>query len=100
VIDNALKASPAAGPPVEIRVQRDASTVHVSIRDYGLGIAPKDQTRVFEPFYRVDKSRGRDTGGYGLGLSLAKKIMAAHGGDIFLTSEPGQGSTFTLQLPC
>jgi signal transduction histidine kinase len=100
VIDNALKASPAAGPPVEIRVQRDASAVRVAIRDYGPGIAPEEQTRVFEPFYRVDKSRGRDTGGYGLGLSLAKKIMAAHGGDIFLTSEPGQGSTFTLQLPC
>jgi signal transduction histidine kinase len=99
VIDNALKASPAAGPPVEIRVQRDASVIRVSIRDYGPGIPLEDQTRVFEPFYRVDKSRGRDTGGYGLGLSLTKKIIAAHGGAILLASEPGQGSTFTLQLP-
>ena len=100
VIDNALKSSPAAGPPVEIRVQRDASGIRVSIRDYGPGISLEDQTRVFEPFYRVDKSRGRDTGGYGLGLSLTKKIMTAHGGTILLASEPGQGSTFTLQLPC
>lgn len=99
VIDNALKASPAAGPPVEIRVQRDTSAVHVSIRDYGPGIASEDQTRVFEPFYRVDRSRGRDTGGYGLGLSLTKKILLAHGGDILLSSDPGQGSKFTLQLP-
>ena len=100
VIDNALKYSPATGPPVEIRVQRDTATVRVSIRDHGPGIPAEDQARVFEPFYRVDKSRGRDTGGYGLGLSLTKKIMTAHGGDILLTSEPGQGSTFTLQLPC
>jgi len=99
VIDNALKASPAAGLPVEIRVQRDASEVRIAVRDYGPGISSEDQTRVFEPFYRVDKARGRDTGGYGLGLSLTKKIMAAHGGDILLTSEPGQGSTFTLQFP-
>lgn len=100
VIDNALKSSPAAGPPVEVSVQRDASVVRVSIRDYGPGISAEDQTRVFEPFYRVDKSRVRDTGGYGLGLSLTKKIMLAHGGDIRLTSELGRGSTFTLQLPC
>jgi signal transduction histidine kinase len=100
VIDNALKASPATSLPVEIRVQRDTSVVRVSIRDYGPGIAAEDLTRVFEPFYRVDKSRGRDTGGYGLGLSLTKKIMLAHGGDILLVSEPGQGSTFMLQLPC
>ena len=99
VIDNALKASPATGPPVEICVQSDASVVRISIRDYGLGISSEDYIRVFEPFYRVDKSRGRDTGGYGLGLSLTKKIMVAHGGDILLASEPGQGSTFTLQLP-
>ena len=100
VIDNALKSSPTAGPPVEIRVQRDVSAVRVAIRDYGPGISAEDQTCVFEPFYRVDKSRGRDTGGYGLGLSLTKKIMIAHDGDILLTSEPGRGSTFTLQLPC
>jgi signal transduction histidine kinase len=100
VIDNALKYSPATGPPVEIRVQRDATAVRISIRDHGPGISAEDQARVFEPFYRVDKSRGRDTGGYGLGLSLTKKIMTAHGGDILLTSEPGKGSTFTLQLPC
>jgi signal transduction histidine kinase len=99
LIENALKYSPATGPPVEIRVQRDATSVSVSIRDYGPGISPEEQRRVFEPFYRVDKSRGRDTGGYGLGLSLVKTIMVAHGGDILVVSEPGQGSTFTLRFP-
>ena len=99
VIDNALKSLPATGLPVEVRVQRDASAVRIAIRDYGPGISSEDQARVFEPFYRVDKARGRDTGGYGLGLSLTKKIMTAHGGDILLTSELGHGSTFTLRLP-
>jgi signal transduction histidine kinase len=100
VIDNALKHSSIAGPPVEIRVQQAAHGACISVRDHGPGISPEAQARVFEPFYRVDKSRGRDTGGYGLGLSLAKKIMTAHGGDIVLVSEPGHGSLFTLQLPC
>lgn len=99
VIDNALKHSSATDPPVEIRVRHDASLAYVSVRDHGPGIPSEDQARVFEPFYRVDKSRARDTGGYGLGLSLVKNIMTAHDGDVVLTSEPGQGSTFTLQFP-
>lgn len=99
VIDNALKHSSTTGPPVEIDVQQDSSMASISVRDHGPGIPPEERLRVFEPFYRVDKSRRRDTGGYGLGLSLTKKIMTAHGGDILLTSELGQGSTFTLQFP-
>ncbi|NOT53062.1 MAG: HAMP domain-containing histidine kinase [Deltaproteobacteria bacterium] len=99
ILENALTYSPATGPPVEVRVQRtDASTL-VSVRDHGPGISPEEQGRVFEPFYRVDKSRERGTGGYGLGLSLAKKIMTAHRGDLLLVSALGQGSTFTLQFP-
>lgn len=99
VIENALKYSPATGPPVEVRIQRDERAAIVSVRDYGPGIPLEEQAKVFEPFYRVDKSRERTTGGYGLGLSLAKKIMTAHRGDILLTSTPGNGSTFTLQFP-
>jgi signal transduction histidine kinase len=99
VIENALKYAPPNGPPVEVQVQRAETSALVSVHDYGPGIPVAEQARVFEPFYRVDKSRGRATGGYGLGLSLAKKIMAAHGGDILLSSTPGEGSMFTLQFP-
>jgi signal transduction histidine kinase len=99
VIENALKYSPATGPPVEVRIQRDERAALVSLRDYGPGIPPEEQAKVFEPFYRVDKSRERTTGGYGLGLSLTKKIMTAHRGELLLTSTPGEGSTFTLQFP-
>jgi signal transduction histidine kinase len=99
VIENALKYSPAADPPVEVRIQRDEGSAFVSVHDHGPGIPPEEQARVFEPFYRLDKSRERTTGGYGLGLSLAKKIMTAHRGDILLASAPGEGSTFTLQFP-
>jgi len=99
VIENALKYSPTTGPPVEVRIQRDESAALVSVRDYGPGIPTEEQAKVFEPFYRVDKSRERTTGGYGLGLSLAKKIMMAHCGDLLLVSTPSEGSTFTLQFP-
>jgi signal transduction histidine kinase len=99
VLENALKYSPATGPPVEVRVQRDEASALVSVRDYGSGIPSEEQARVFEPFYRVDKSRERTTGGYGLGLSLAKRIMTAHRGDLLLASAPGEGSTFTLRFP-
>ncbi len=99
VIENALKYSPPTGLHVEVRVQRTETAALVSVHDYGPGIPAADQPRVFEPFYRVDKSRGRMTGGYGLGLSLVKKIMTAHGGEILLSSTAGEGSTFTLQFP-
>jgi signal transduction histidine kinase len=95
VLENALKYSPATGPPVEVRVQRTEVAALVSVRDYGPGIPLEEQARVFEPFYRVDKSRERTTGGYGLGLSLAKKIMTAHRGDLLLVSAPGEGSSDT-----
>lgn len=99
VVDNALKHSARDGGPVEARVEVNASSIEISIRDHGPGIPAEEQARVFEPFYRVDKSRTRETGGYGLGLSLAKRIMVAHGGDIRLDSRPGRGSIFTLTMP-
>lgn len=99
VVDNALKHSARDRGPVEARVEATSSCIEISIRDHGPGIPAEEQARVFEPFYRVDKSRTRETGGYGLGLSLAKRIMVAHGGDIRVESHPGQGSTFTLTVP-
>jgi signal transduction histidine kinase len=71
----------------------------VLITDFGIGIPEEDLTHIFEPFYRVDKSRTKDTGGYGLGLSLCKTIMEAHGGKIKVYSRPQEGTTVALFFP-
>ena len=73
--------------------------IRVSVRDTGIGISPLAQARIFEPFYQVDQSSTREYGGTGLGLSLAKSYVEAHGGSIWVHSRPGEGSTFTLSLP-
>ncbi len=99
LLENALKFSRPEFGPIKVSIADAADSVSISVQDFGLGIPPEDQTRIFEPFYRVDTSRTRDTGGYGLGLSLVKKIMAAHGGDIRISSEVGGGSTFILEFP-
>lgn len=96
LLENALKYSSRDKHPVEICVESHPNSATISIQDHGPGIPLQEQGRIFEPFYRVDPSRTRDTGGYGLGLSLVKQIMMAHGGDIRLDSEVGHGSTFTL----
>jgi signal transduction histidine kinase len=79
--------------------QRDGQWVEVSVRDTGSGIAAEDLPYVFERFYRVDKSRSRTTGGAGLGLAIARSLVEAHGGRIWVESTEGEGSTFTFALP-
>lgn len=71
----------------------------VMIEDTGVGIAPADQTKIFDRFYRVEKDRSRQSGGSGLGLAIALAIAQAHGGDIQVQSQPGKGSMFTITLP-
>ncbi len=71
----------------------------VRIRDSGIGISPEKQSHIFEPFFQVDSSSTREYGGTGLGLTLAKKYIEAHGGNIWVDSELGQGSVFTVSLP-
>lgn len=73
--------------------------VEIAVVDQGVGIAPDDQPRLFERFYRVDPARSRETGGTGLGLSIVKHVAADHGGEVTVWSEPGRGSTFTMRLP-
>jgi signal transduction histidine kinase len=73
--------------------------VRISVRDTGIGISPVAQARIFEPFFQVDQTSTREYGGTGLGLSLAKTYVEAHGGSIWVHSQPGEGSTFTLSLP-
>ena len=71
----------------------------VEVADTGCGIDPEDRAHVFERFYRADKARSRETGGYGLGLSLAQHIVEAHGGVIRYARNPGGGAIFTVLLP-
>src|SRR6185369_8724930 len=71
----------------------------VRVRDTGPGIPPEHLPRVFEHFYRVDKARSRDLGGTGLGLAIVKHLARAHGGEAYVTSEPGSGCEFTIKLP-
>jgi two-component system sensor histidine kinase SenX3 len=82
-----------------VGVRRAGDLVEIAVVDQGIGIARTDQERVFERFYRVDPARSRDTGGTGLGLSIVKHVVADHGGDVVIWSQPGRGSTFTLRIP-
>lgn len=99
LISNAVHYSPK-GQPVSIsqKIVRD-SVVLIRVTDRGIGIAPENQKRVFERFFRVDKARSRQTGGTGLGLAIVKHVVANHNGNIKLWSRPGTGSTFTIELP-
>ena len=98
LVENSIRYS-NPGSNVGIGVQTSGRSVDISIADTGIGIAPADQARIFERFYRVDESRSRETGGTGLGLSIVKHIALAHHGEIRLFSKKGVGSTFTLSLP-
>jgi signal transduction histidine kinase len=97
LLDNAIKYTPAGGR-VDLTVHADEHDfVSLSVTDSGIGISDTDCTRIFERFYRCDPSRSE--AGIGLGLSFARAIARAHGGDITVTSEVGVGSTFTITLP-
>jgi signal transduction histidine kinase len=98
LVDNAIKYS-GTGGRIEVAVAEEGAYATVRVTDDGPGIAPSDQPRIFERFYRVDRSRAREMGGTGLGLSIVKHIAQAHGGSVELSSALGSGSTFTLRLP-
>ncbi|MFH1460119.1 MAG: ATP-binding protein [Candidatus Omnitrophota bacterium] len=98
LIENAVKYTPAQGN-ITIKLQPAPGAITVEIIDTGIGIAPAEQNKIFERFYRVDKSRSRDEGGVGLGLSIAQMIVQAHKGQISLSSQPNAGSNFKIILP-
>ncbi|WP_067966731.1 sensor histidine kinase [Mycolicibacter icosiumassiliensis] len=98
LVSNAIAYSPH-GSPVSISRRRREGSIEIAVTDRGIGIAPKDQQRVFERFFRSDKARSRATGGTGLGLAIVKHVAANHNGTITLWSQPGTGSTFTLAIP-
>ena len=98
LISNAIKYSPEGGR-IEVGAKEEAERVVAYVRDEGVGIPEDEQATIFERFYRVDSSLRRATQGVGLGLYLARAIIRAHGGDIWVQSAPGQGSTFYFTLP-
>jgi signal transduction histidine kinase len=98
VLDNAVKYSDADARPVDIAFSDSIDMQNVEIRDHGAGIEAMNIPYVFEPFYRADDSRSRKTGGYGLGLSICKKIIEAHGGAIDIKSKVGEGTSIILKF--
>jgi two-component system, OmpR family, sensor histidine kinase BaeS len=92
-------AHTGAGGSVSISSRQEGDNIFITVTDSGEGIPPEHLPFIFERFYRVDKSRTRATGGSGLGLTIAKRLVEAHGGTITVTSEPGKGSAFTFSLP-
>ena len=98
LMSNALRHTPTGGTITTTAELRDGQVL-VSVRDTGTGIAPEDLPHIFERFYRADRSRARSTGGSGLGLTISKQIIEAHGGQIWAQSWLGAGSTFAFSLP-
>lgn len=98
-IDNALKYSDFQKIPVQIELTHSDSYAIITISDHGTGIADHELDSIFQPFYRIDSSRSRKTGGFGLGLAISKNILDAHGGTISASSKKQSGTTLTLRLP-
>jgi two-component system phosphate regulon sensor histidine kinase PhoR len=95
---NAVRYSPSGGS-IALVWERGVDDLRFSVTDSGLGIEPQHIARLTERFYRVDKSRSRETQGTGLGLAIVKHVLLRHGGHLSITSVPGKGSTFTASLP-
>jgi signal transduction histidine kinase len=98
LVDNAIKYSTDA-KEIGITVSNGDGRARVAVRDRGIGVAPRDAERIFEKFTRAETGLVHNVKGSGLGLALVRHIARAHGGDVTVQSIPGQGSTFTLELP-
>lgn len=98
ILVNAIKYTNYGGT-ILIKVENYDDSINISIKDNGIGIPKEELHYIFERFYRVDKSRSKDTGGIGVGLAISKAIVSEHGGDILVYSEFGQGSEFVIKLP-
>ena len=102
LLSNALRYTPEQGK-IQVRVlpspQYLPQRVTIQVRDTGMGIPPADLPYIFDRFYRVDQVRSRQAGGFGLGLSIVRQIVGAHGGEITVQSKLGEGSSFEIHLP-
>ncbi len=98
LVDNAIKFNRESGT-VEVRVNEQDGRSIIEVIDTGEGIRPDQAKRIFERFYRVDRSRAREIGGTGLGLAIVKHLARLHGGKVYVTSKLGSGTTFSIELP-
>ena len=98
LLDNAVKYSPTP-TTVEVRLARHESAVHITVRDHGLGIPAGERAAVFSKFQRGEQAQTLGITGTGISLAMAEEIVRAHHGRIWVDSEPGRGSTFTIALP-
>jgi heavy metal sensor kinase len=100
LLDNAIKYTPSGRVRLSAhRTRSDRGEIRIAISDSGPGIPVEHLPHIFDRFYRVDRARGRELGGAGLGLAIARELACAHGGDVTVHSVPGEGSTFTVHLP-
>jgi len=99
LLENAVKYSRPDSRAIEVTVSYDTGAAVVRVTDDGVGVPESDVDRIFEPFFRVDPSRSKSTGGYGLGLSICKRVMEAHGGSIAVERPAGRGTSFVLKFP-
>jgi signal transduction histidine kinase len=97
LLDNAIRYTPRGGK-VTAAIEASGPELRLRVSDTGIGISPEAAPHVFERFYRADKARSRNEGGFGLGLSIVKWIAESHYGAVELSSQPGAGSTFTVLL--
>jgi signal transduction histidine kinase len=98
LVDNAVKYTPAPGR-ISVALHQSPEGAVIEVIDTGIGISPDDLPHVFDRFYRADKARSRDSGGAGLGLSIAKWIIDEHKGRILISSKTGQGCHVRVVLP-
>jgi two-component system phosphate regulon sensor histidine kinase PhoR len=98
LIDNAISYTQDGGS-VNISAAADPANIAICVEDTGIGIPQEEHERIFERFYRIDKSRDKQTGGAGLGLSIVKHIVKLHNGSVFVESEQGKGSKFFIKIP-
>lgn len=98
LVRNAIVHTPQQSA-IEIAVSTEDGVGRMSVADHGSGLSTEELERVFEPFYRADPSRSRDSGGAGLGLSIVSAVVSAHGGHVKVTETIGGGATFEVELP-
>jgi two-component system OmpR family sensor kinase len=98
LVRNALVHTPQQ-TPVEISVSTEDGMGRIAVADHGPGLRPDEIARIFEPFFRADPSRSRDSGGAGLGLSIVSAVVSAHGGNVQVKETTGGGATFEVELP-
>jgi two-component system OmpR family sensor kinase len=99
LLENAHKYTPDPEAAIELVATRDGDSVVYEVRDKGVGISAEDLPRVFTAFFRGERSRSRETGGVGLGLTLARRITEAHGGTIDVSSQVGVGTQVRVRVP-